>query len=51
MRVGVPTEVKDNEHRVGMVPATAANAVGGKITYRAVAEAFDLPYTPVQKAL
>jgi alanine dehydrogenase len=31
--------------------ASAANAVGGKITYKAVAEAFEMPFTPVAEAL
>jgi alanine dehydrogenase len=31
--------------------ASAANAVGGRITYRAVAETFDMEYVPLEKAL
>ena len=28
-----------------------ANVVNGKITYKAVADAFDLPYTPIETFL
>jgi alanine dehydrogenase len=28
-----------------------ANVIDGKVTYRAVAEAFDLEYTPVEKLI
>jgi alanine dehydrogenase len=31
--------------------ARAANVIGGKVTYEAVAEAFDMEYVPVEKAL
>jgi alanine dehydrogenase len=30
---------------------SAANVINGKIVYKAVADAFDLPYTPAEKAL
>ena len=28
-----------------------ANVVNGQVTYKAVAEAFDLPYTPIEELL
>ncbi|HYS55027.1 MAG TPA: hypothetical protein VER58_14815 [Thermoanaerobaculia bacterium] len=50
MRIGVPTEIKTDEYRVGMTPAGVA-VYQGAITYRAVAESQSLAYTPLAQLM
>jgi alanine dehydrogenase len=59
MLIGVPKEIKTDQYRVGLTPATAVeltargrlNVPDGKITCRAVADALRLPYTQAAELL
>jgi len=53
--VGILKEIKTEENRISTVRAmqenseirSGANVVKGEVTCKGVAEAFDLPYTPI----